>query len=181
MLKTVGNPSSRTGDQTIVDGNLVIGTAGKGIDFSAATHATGMTSELLNDYEEGTWTPSLASSGTIDVTYSSQSGRYTKIGRHVLVSGYLTVGVVTTNTGNYLRIQGLPFSSLSGSSAQSGSPGIYQNFTGLVAGDNIKFNIGGTDAGMYKMNGNGSFAEYLQGANIQAGTAIYFSFSYQTA
>lgn len=35
MLKTVGNPSTRYGDQTIVDGNLVIGTAGDGIDFSA--------------------------------------------------------------------------------------------------------------------------------------------------
>jgi hypothetical protein len=53
MLKTVGFPSTRTGDQTIVDGNLVIGTAGKGIDFSANTGAPGMTSELLDDYEEG--------------------------------------------------------------------------------------------------------------------------------
>lgn len=39
MLKTVGNPSTRFGDQTILDGNLVIGTAGKGIDFSADSHA----------------------------------------------------------------------------------------------------------------------------------------------
>ena len=51
MLKTVGNPSTRYGDQTIVDGNLVIGTAGKGIDFSADPSAPGMTSELLDDYE----------------------------------------------------------------------------------------------------------------------------------
>jgi hypothetical protein len=59
MLKTVGNPSSRFGDQTIVDGSLVIATAGEGIDFSADPSAPGMTSELLDDYEEGTWTPSL--------------------------------------------------------------------------------------------------------------------------
>jgi hypothetical protein len=58
MLKTVGFPSTRTGDQTIVDGNLVIGTAGKGIDFSADPAAPGMTSELLDDYEEGTQQPS---------------------------------------------------------------------------------------------------------------------------
>ncbi len=57
MLKTVGFPSTRTGDQTILDGNLVIGTAGKGINFSADPSAPGMTSELLDDYEEGTWTP----------------------------------------------------------------------------------------------------------------------------
>lgn len=35
MLKTVGNPSTHTGDQTIINDNLVIGTSGKGIDFSA--------------------------------------------------------------------------------------------------------------------------------------------------
>ena len=65
-------------------GNIVIGTAGKGIDFSANTHAAGMTSELLNDYEEGTWTPTLATNGfSGGVTLSSASGTYTKIGRQV--------------------------------------------------------------------------------------------------
>jgi hypothetical protein len=173
---TAGRAISAT-ELTLSTGNLIVGN-GNGVNFSA-TPGTG-TSELLNDYEEGTWTPFLASSGTIDVTYSAQTGKYTKIGRCVLVSGYLTVGVVTTNTGLYLRIEGLPFSSLSGSDAQSGSPGIYQNFSGLVAGDNIKFNIDGAAAGMYKMNANGSFADYMQGSNIQAGTSMYFSFSYQT-
>lgn len=39
MLKTAENPSTRYGDQTIIDGSLVVGTAGKGIDFSADAHA----------------------------------------------------------------------------------------------------------------------------------------------
>jgi len=47
-----------TNGNSVADvGNLVIGTAGKGIDFSANAHAAGMTSELLNDYEEGTGRP----------------------------------------------------------------------------------------------------------------------------
>lgn len=83
MLKTVGNPSTRYGDQTIIDGNLIIGTNGKGIDFSA-TPGTG-TSELFDDYEEGIWTPEFgffsALSGSF--TYTSQVGYYTKIGRLV--------------------------------------------------------------------------------------------------
>lgn len=83
MLKTVGFPSTRTGDQTIVDGNIVIGTASKGIDFSADPSAPGMTSELFNDYEEGTWTPSVAPGGGT-IAYTS-SGRYTKVGRLVTV------------------------------------------------------------------------------------------------
>ena len=50
----------RGGDVTISNGNLVMGTSGKGIDFSATSNSSGtMGSELLNDYEEGTWTPTL--------------------------------------------------------------------------------------------------------------------------
>jgi hypothetical protein len=84
MLKTVGNPSTRFGDQTIVNGNLVIGTSGKGIDFSA-TPGTG-TSELLSDYEEGTWTPNQGSGLTVVGAFSS-NGTYTKIGRQVTING----------------------------------------------------------------------------------------------
>jgi hypothetical protein len=70
------------GDMSLLTSNLVIGTAGKGIDFSAATHAAGMTSELLNDYEEGVWTPSQGTGLTVIGTFSS-NGTYTKIGRMV--------------------------------------------------------------------------------------------------
>lgn len=48
-----------SGDVNLSTGNLVIGTDGKGIDFSITSHPAGMTSELLSDYEEGTWTGTL--------------------------------------------------------------------------------------------------------------------------
>lgn len=82
MLKTVGNPSTRSGDQTILNGNLVIGTAGKGIDFSADGQSAGMTSELLDDYENGTWTPSFKRSGG-STPLQTSVGTYTKIGNTV--------------------------------------------------------------------------------------------------
>ena len=106
MLKTVGNLSSRNGDQTIVDGNLVVGTDGKGIDFSA-TPGTG-TSELLDDYEEGTWSPSVYSGTGTLTTVSGQAGNYTKIGRQVTV---LCQFVIDTNGtgGTYVAITNLPF------------------------------------------------------------------------
>jgi hypothetical protein len=91
---------------TITAGNLVIGTSGKGIDFSA-TPGTG-TSELLNDYEEGTWTPSLG--GT--ATYTGQSGTYTKVGRLVFIRGILVIN--TIGTGSTTQISGLPFTNASG-------------------------------------------------------------------
>ncbi len=88
--------------------NVVIGTAGKGVDFSANTHAAGMTSELLTWYEEGTWTPTYigaTSAGT--TTYAGQSGRYTRVGRQVTAHFDLDVSAAT-GTGNLL-IGGLPF------------------------------------------------------------------------
>lgn len=107
MLKTVGNPSTRYGDQTIVDGNLVIGTSGKGIDFSA-TSGTG-TSELLADYEEGTWTPTISfSGGSAGITYSSQSGRYTRIGRQVTLLFDVRLSNKGSSSGPW-EIGGFPF------------------------------------------------------------------------
>lgn len=107
MLKTVGNPSTRTGDQTIVNGNLVIGTAGKGIDFSANTHAAGMTSELLTWYEEGTWTPTVTAQ-TGSLTSYTSSGNYTRVGRQVTLVG--TINITNAGTGtNGMIVAGLPF------------------------------------------------------------------------
>ena len=87
---------SFTGDQTLSTGNLVIGTSGKGVDFSA-TPGTG-TSELLADYEEGTFTPTItASSGTF--TTVSAAGTYTKIGRQVTIQLRVTITNAGTATG----------------------------------------------------------------------------------
>jgi hypothetical protein len=110
MLKTVGFPSTRTGDQTIINGNLVIGTAGKGIDFSADPSAPGMTSELLDDYEEGTWTPAWGgTTGNPTATYSTQTGTYTKIGNRVFMWFEISTATASGGSGT-LRVTGLPFS-----------------------------------------------------------------------
>lgn len=108
MLKTVGNPSTRSGDQTIDNGNLIIGTAGKGIDFSASSHTPGMTSELLNDYEEGTWTPTISSASGV-CTFVSGSGTYTKIGRYVYFSVSVRFSTDASVGTSNLTVGGLPF------------------------------------------------------------------------
>lgn len=97
-----------TGNVTVNTGNLVVGTAGKGIDFSANAHAAGMTSELLNDYEEGTWTPSVSATSGAITTVGTVVGRYTKIGRQVTI--HYQVAITNNGTGGgFLTIQGLPF------------------------------------------------------------------------
>ena len=93
-----------------VSDNIVIGTSGKGIDFSA-TSGTG-TSELLADYEEGSFTPVLsdASTGGNVATIPVKSAYYTKIGRLVTFTIQL-VNIDTTGmtAGNQIFIQSLPF------------------------------------------------------------------------
>ena len=97
------------GNIRIDNGNLVIGTAGKGIDFSITSSGTGtMTSELLADYEEGTWTPIQGSGLTVVGTFSS-SGRYTKVGRLVYLSGRLSASTSIATTAGTIMMTGLPF------------------------------------------------------------------------
>lgn len=101
---------SFTGDQTLSTGNLVIGTSGKGIDFSA-TPGTG-TSELLADYEEGTWTPVIADAGSGGNTGTCTiiNATYTKVGRQVTVQALITALNTTGMTaGNLICVRGLPF------------------------------------------------------------------------
>jgi hypothetical protein len=101
-----------TGDVKVLAGNLVIGTSGKGIDFSA-TAGTG-TSELLADYEEGTWTPVLTcvTPGDLAVTYSAQVGTYTKIGNRCTLNLSITTSAFSYLTASgTVQITGIPFTS----------------------------------------------------------------------
>jgi len=102
------------GDVKINNGNLIIGTGGKGIDFSAQTWtATGNTinnddgsPEVLDHYEEGTWTPTDASGA--GMTFSVTSAVFTRIGRMVFARAHSIVFPTTNNTTG-AHIGGLPF------------------------------------------------------------------------
>ena len=96
-----------SGDVTVSTGNVVMATSGKGIDFSATANSSGtMTSELLNDYEEGTWTPTVG--GTWIVSPTSLSGTYTKVGRIVTIQAVFSGSPTkASSTSGYLS--GLPF------------------------------------------------------------------------
>jgi hypothetical protein len=90
--------------------NIIQSTAGKGINFTANTNAPGMTSELLNWYEEGTWTPALLfGGGSTGVTYSVQEGLYTRVGRQVTLTGRILLTSKGSSTGS-VTVTGVPFS-----------------------------------------------------------------------
>ena len=92
--------------------NIKISDAGYGIDFSANASAPGMTSELLNDYEEGEITDYGISFDSLStgITYASgrRNGKYTKIGRTVYFNGRIELTSKGSATGA-ARITGLPF------------------------------------------------------------------------
>ena len=83
--------------------------AGYGIDFSANSNTGGMTSELLDSYEEGTWTPTFSSTGATFV-YNHQSGSYQKVGNTVHVQFYITLSANNSSglSSNAISIN-LPF------------------------------------------------------------------------
>ena len=80
--------ATTSGNVTLNTGNLVQGTSGNGINFTANTPKAGMTSQLLNWYEEGTWTPAQGSGLTVVGAFSS-GGKYTRVGRQVTITGFV--------------------------------------------------------------------------------------------
>ena len=90
-------------------GNIVISTAGKGIDFSATSDASGKDNELLDDYEEGLWTPLIQSAGgSTSKTYTTQKGWYVRVGR-VVHMFYDVAWNSGSGPGGNLILNGFPF------------------------------------------------------------------------
>jgi len=180
MLKTVGNPSTRFGDQTINNGDVVISTAGKGIDFSANTHAAGMTSETLTWYEEGTFTPTItcATLGNLSITYSAQIGRYTRIGNRVFINATIVTNTFThTTASNGLRLTGLPFAS-NGTSNNLSTFSLY--FTGATKAGYTQF-VPYTDPGtsflLVGVSGSGASNSSLSITDLPSGGTVAMIYS----
>lgn len=188
MLKTISKlvdasqirtPITLPGDVTLSTGNLVLGTAGKGIDFSADPSAAGMTSELLNDYEEGTWTPTLSFGGaSTGITYTQQAGYYTKVGRQVTVGGHILLSSRGSSSG-YAAVGGLPFTV----NANSGAGGVQtidaqSAFLGLTAGGSL---FAATQAGntfFYIFIGTATGRTTATELNFGASSAFDFQITY---
>jgi len=162
---------------SIFSGGNVVVPNGNGIDFSAAGNVSGMTSELLDDYEEGTWTPTVNNA----TGYGAQFGKYIKVGR--LVHVYANVELSSQSAvGNI--ISGLPFSSEN--SANSGGTvnvGYYSNLNEHVVW--ISGYVLNNSTGIYlsgNANGHTSATIGKNGFNaFKANSRVMFSISYHSA
>ena len=168
---------------TLTDGNVTLA-SGHGIDFGATSDSAGggsMTSELLDDYEEGTFTPGLIDSGGgLGANLTTAVGQYTKAGN--LVTFVLRInGDARTSTGNQVYITNLPFT-----------------FSPATSTNRIQFEVNGInlglDSGFYSLNGQlantdtsltilmqGTSVDNFRGHDLTPSYEIYVHGSYFTS
>jgi len=131
------------GDVNVQDGNLVVGTAGHGIDFSAqvASSATGVSSskgELLDHYEQGAFTPILQNSGGTQINaYTAQAGFYVRVGARVHAHGYIVAnGIGGAGTGQQIQLGGFPFDAVNVTNGHAAMAITYGSNMNITAGQN---------------------------------------------
>jgi hypothetical protein len=143
-----------------------------------ATQNPSANANTLDDYEEGTWTPTLVSTGGSAPAYTTQNGKYFKIGGIVYVFGTITING-TLPGGNYTRIQGLPFGQ---SSTTSGVALIYSGATGIASGEFITASVGGAEISFARNDGNGVVGVVgLQALYVSSTFSATFSTMYQVS
>jgi hypothetical protein len=144
--------------------------SGAGITFPASQSASS-DANTLDDYEEGTWTPGLG--GFSSITYSAQTGTYTKIGNVVNVVCKIVVSG-GTRTGADAQIFSLPFTSAS----QENSGGSWGYGYGVVASSDglpqLRINASATTVSLLNTAGG-----VLAGTDLNTATpTINFSATY---
>jgi hypothetical protein len=164
-----------SGNFTVNSGNVVIGTSGRGIDFSAYANAAGMTSELLNDYEQGTWTPSVGG----NATYNAQAGSYVKIGRLVYLNFDLRITILGTGSSQYIIPSSLPFpyAGIGGNARAAGSINWFIN----LAISRTAFYLEMDQNGIYVGSSNGSSNTINETGVFGNSSGIMGSICYETS
>ena len=146
-----------------------------------ATQVASTGVNVLDDYEEGTWTPIITgSTSTVGVTYSTQAGFYVKIGRYVQVHGAVVLSATGTIVGD-VRIGGLPFASTTGATFRATVPVKWSAMTTaftLVQGSMV------TGATVFTLDGATgatiNLTTAVQPADLAATSTFTFGFGYLT-
>jgi hypothetical protein len=154
-------------------GGATATTSGTGITFPA-TQSASSDANTLDDYEEGTWTPTLAFGGSsTGITYVTRTGRYTKIGNYVFATGFVELSNKGSSTGD-ATFTGLPFSA---------------DTLNRSYGGNGQFDAGGSSVPVsvqvlayettaYNRYGNGNTFLGLTQANFTNSSAYFFNAVY---
>ena len=179
----IGDDGVVTTSGDIKPGADVIMADGRGISFTADAHDGGMTSELLDDYEEGTWSPQVWNnySGGTQLGAGTAVGRYVKIGQLVHIQGYWVCDGLNLASGDtYLR--NLPYSSHSTANLYGAiSIGYCANFS-ITAGTSVSSYVNHNNSaaiGLLQYDATTGISA-LQASEISADGAIIFGGTYIT-
>ncbi len=144
-----------SGDFKVNTGDIFFGTAGKGIVLGNTANVDANT---LDDYEEGTFTPTQPTIGT-----NSASGHYTKIGRYVYASIFMTLP--TNSSGQYFYIDSLPFTALNNSGTNiHGGYAIYTTYGNSIT---VRVHDNGTRAQVSAIGGGNITLNGLDNLNFR--------------
>jgi hypothetical protein len=176
------SPCTATGAYS--DGNIDLGDGSarfKDLYLAGGAYLGGTAAaNKLEDYEEGTWTPVLSKATTApSVTYTTQAGTYTKVGRMIYVSGLLSWTAISGGTGDF-HITNLPFTILN-------SVGAYPQLV-CIDYNGVTFGANDTTFGGYG-NPNGTYIVLLASKNNATNSTVisglagsgfmYFNLTYQ--
>jgi len=150
-----------TGDVTVSTGDLIFGTAGKGICLGVTSNTD---SNTLDDYEEGAWATTGGAVNGITMDVASSSGEYIKIGNQVFLWGLVTFGTHTAD-GNATYTGSVPFAAKAGTYAYG----------------KIGYTDSGVDGGFVEIRNGETFFRYGKSTGIAITRAEsandYFAFS----
>ena len=160
-------------DIEVTGGNIFFGTANKGI-YLGVTSATA--ANLLDDYEEGTWTAALEGSTSDPSSAVTVTGNYTKVGRVVYVNAAFA-NVDTTGAAGGIRVTGLPFTP-SPANQMTGNVTFHTIATIASGTANISPFFQSSDVAFYQSKTAAAWAEVQH--NAGSARYLYFSGLYQT-
>jgi len=151
--------------------------AANGIALGVGTANTA--SNVLDDYEEGTFTPQLKISGsTTGITYSAQAGHYTKIGNRAIVNMEIALSAKGSNTGNVSLI-GLPFTT---SNDNYQTAYVYNDRVSSPNGDVQAYVLSNnTNINFYQSRTDGTNNGNLTGNELNSNSYLIMFATYKTA
>ena len=147
----------------------------------------------LDDYEEGSWTPSWSGSSGGSAAYSYQVGRYTKIGRSVIVQCFLQTNVNPTysNANTQFKISGVPFNLLA--IGYTGGQGTVNSqllgFSGAdndqgmgvgTSGSHLTCGINADEQLIFHVTGSGETRGYVENSGTTSGFILEATLTYFT-
>jgi len=158
--------------QITSEGYVRLSSNSGGIQFNGDTAAA----NALDDYEEGTFTPSISFGGlSTGITYAFAGATYTKVGRKVTLNGYIALSNKGSATGN-ARIEGAPFTVLAGDNALSATTLWYNNVT-YTGSYQAFFRSGTTYAELTEVTEAGAISA-LQETDFANNSEVIFSVTY---